>query len=537
MPVSPTYPGVYIQEVSSGVRTVAGVATSIAAFVGRTKRGPVNEPTACFNFGEFTRRFGGLWIDGTVGYAVNDFFTNGGGQCEIVRLFSPIDPDTDDGVARLTVNGLRLRATSPGAWGNQLRAVATDPAAADPAGAQGAADKYGLTVAELFDLTIEDLGTGAIEVFRSLTVGAGGGQRRVDRVLAEQSNLVRSELDANGIPDLTGAWTTPQDPPDALAAGVGTGGNDGNLLAADIDFTGEEDKKTGIYALKKADIFNLLVIPPDTRGGTVPRAVYEDAAQFCKAERALLIVDPPEGWDANPAEAAATAKAAQLDPDQAVLPLTYADYAALFFPRLRQRDPLSGGQMDVFPPSGAVAGVMARTDVNRGVWKAPAGLQATLSGVDGLTVKLTDEENGQLNPIGVNCLRSFPNIGRVVWGSRTLKGSDQLSDDYKYIPVRRLALFIEESLYRGTQWVVFEGNDEPLWAQIRLSVGTFMQRLFKQGAFQGKSQGQAYFVKCDGETTTQDDRNRGIVNIVVGFAPLQPAEFVIINIQQIRNAA
>jgi uncharacterized protein len=219
-----------------------------------------------------------------------------------------------------------------------------------------------------------------------------------------------------------------------------------------------------------------------------------------------------------------------------VLSLTYAANAALYFPRLRKRDPLRGGQMDVFVPCGAVAGVMARTDVNRGVWKAPAGMNATISGAEELTVKLTDDENGLVNPIGVNCLRSFPNLGRVVWGARTLRGSDQLSDDYKYVPVRRLALYIEESLYRGTQWVVFEPNDEPLWALIRLSVGAFMQRLFRQGAFQGASQREAYFVKCDSETTTQDDINRGIVNIVVGFAPLQPAEFVIISIQQIRSA-
>jgi phage tail sheath protein FI len=164
-------------------------------------------------------------------------------------------------------------------------------------------------------------------------------------------------------------------------------------------------------------------------------------------------------------------------------------------------------------------------------------MSATLAGVEGLTVKMTDEENGLLNPIGVNCLRSFPGTGLTVWGARTLRGSDQLSDDYKYLAVRRLALFIEESLYRGTQWVVFEGNDEPLWAQIRLSVGTFMQRLFKQGAFQGASPRDAYFVRCDASTTTQDDRNQGIVNIVVGFAPLLPAEFVVISIQQIRNAA
>ncbi len=207
--------------------------------------------------------------------------------------------------------------------------------------------------------------------------------------------------------------------------------------------------------------------------------------------------------------------------------------AALYFPRVIESDPLREGQLDFFVPCGIIAGIMTRTDSQRGVWKAPAGLDAALNGIQGLRVNLNDDENGTCNPLGINCLRSFPINGRVVWGARTLRGADQLGDEYKYVPVRRLALFIEESLYRGTQWVVFEPNDEPLWAQIRLNVGAFMQRLFRQGAFQGSTPSKAYFVKCDSETTTQNDINLGIVNIIVGFAPLKPAEFVIIKIQQI----
>src|SRR5262249_52846215 len=206
--------------------------------------------------------------------------------------------------------------------------------------------------------------------------------------------------------------------------------------------------------------------------------------------------------------------------------------SALFFPRLRQPNPKHDDQVEEFAPCGAVAGVFARTDAQRGVWKAPAGLDATLVGVPELSVALTDPENGELNPLGINCLRSMPAAGRVVWGARTLRGDDGLADEWKYVPVRRLALFLEESLYRGTQWVVFEPNDEPLWAQIRLNLGAFMQNLFRQGAFQGRTPREAYFVKCDKETTTQNDINLGIVNIVVGFAPLKPAEFVIIRIQQ-----
>ena len=172
---------------------------------------------------------------------------------------------------------------------------------------------------------------------------------------------------------------------------------------------------------------------------------------------------------------------------------------------------------------------MARTDGARGVWKAPAGIEAGIAGAAGISVPLTDAENGDLNPLGINCLRTFPVIGPVVWGARTLRGADVLADEYKYVPVRRLALFLEETLFRNTQWVVFEPNDEPLWAQIRTSIGAFMQDLFRQGAFQGSSPRDAYFVRCDGETTTQYDIDRGIVNIIVGFAPLKPAEFVVVS--------
>ena len=184
-------------------------------------------------------------------------------------------------------------------------------------------------------------------------------------------------------------------------------------------------------------------------------------------------------------------------------------------------------------PCGAVAGVFARTDTERGVWKAPAGLDATLVGVPALSVPLTDAENGELNPLGVNCLRTMPVAGRVVWGARTLQGDDRLASEWKYIPVRRTALFIEESLYRGTQWVVFEPNDEPLWAQIRLNVGASCTTCSARARSRARTPQEAYFVKCDKETTTQNDIDLGIVNIVVGFAPLKPAEFVVIKIQQI----
>ena len=207
-------------------------------------------------------------------------------------------------------------------------------------------------------------------------------------------------------------------------------------------------------------------------------------------------------------------------------------FAAVYFPRVRVADPLNQNRPRSLAPSGTMAGLYARTDGERGVWKAPAGTEVRLR-VQELDEVLTDPQNGVLNPLGVNCLRNFPVFGNISWGARTLDGADQIGSEWKYVPVRRLALFIEESLFRGTKWVVFEPNDEPLWSQIRLNVGAFMQRLFRQGAFQGQTARDAYLVKCDAETTTQADIDLGIVNILVGFAPLKPAEFVILRIQQL----
>jgi phage tail sheath protein FI len=279
----------------------------------------------------------------------------------------------------------------------------------------------------------------------------------------------------------------------------------------------DRGKRKGLYALESVDLFNLLCLPGITDAG-----VIADAVAYCNERRAFMIVDPPSNVDTVP-EMETLARGAGLPK---------SDHAAVYFPWVKIADPLRAGKLRATPPSGTIAGLYARTDGSRGVWKAPAGTEAVLTGVQAVTYALTDDENGVLNPRGVNGIRLFPVIGPVAWGARTLRGDDQLSDEYKYVPIRRLALFIEESLYRGTQWAVFEPNDEPLWAQIRLNLGAFMQNLFRQGAFQGRTPREAYLVKCDSETTTQNDINLGVVNILIGFAPLKPAEFVIIRIQQ-----
>ena len=301
-----------------------------------------------------------------------------------------------------------------------------------------------------------------------------------------------------------------------------------SLTPTDYYMAGPDGKK-GLKALEQlftvGGLFNLLCIPRLSSEDDLAASVLAEATAYCETRRAMFIVDPPKTWTA-----VATART-RFGSDTDNLPRSRN--AAVFFPRLRQPDPLKDGQLDSFAPSGLVAGVFARTDSQRGVWKSPAGLDAPLVGVSALSVPMTDDENGLLNPLGINCLRTFPVFGRVVWGARTLRGADDYADEYKYIAVRRTALFIEESLYRGLKSVVFEPNDEPLWAQIRLNVGAFMHNLFVQGAFQGSTAREAYLVKCDAETTTQNDINIGVVNIVVGFAPLKPAEFVVIKLQQL----
>jgi phage tail sheath protein FI len=269
---------------------------------------------------------------------------------------------------------------------------------------------------------------------------------------------------------------------------------------------------------KEVDIFNLMILPQTSPVQDITK-LYGNASVFCQQRRALLLMDAPVWPDVQTAAAGVPALRIGL----------VKDYSALYFPRLIINE---NGLQTAVGPTGAIAGLMARIDTSRGVWKAPAGAEADLRGIVGLEQRFSDAENGVLNPRAINTLRVFPD-GVVCWGARTMDGDDNSQSEYKYVPIRRLALFIEESLYRGLKWVVFEPNDEPLWAQIRLNVGAFMNSLFRQGAFQGAKATDAYFVKCDAETTTQDDRNRGIVNIWVGFAPLKPAEFVVLYLQQI----
>ncbi|HEY1218700.1 MAG: phage tail sheath C-terminal domain-containing protein [Bryobacteraceae bacterium] len=305
-------------------------------------------------------------------------------------------------------------------------------------------------------------------------------------------------------------------------------GNDGGAITP-AAYQGVELQRTGFWALDSVPLFNLMVLPGDgLNNETDWQAVRSAAAVYCASRRAFLLLDAPMGWTKNNL---LHAQASDVQNFRAAIGAP-TDSCAVFYPRVQVND---NGTLRYMGVSGIMAGVCAATDSARGVWSAPAGTNALLTGVTGLEVTLTDKQNGILNPLAVDCLRSF-SVGYVNWGARTVAGFDDTpDDDYKYMNVRRFALFLEESLYDGTQWVVFQNNADPLWAQIRMNVTAFMMNLFRQGAFAGTTPQTAFFVKCDAETTTPSDQNLGIVNIIVGFAPLKPAEFVVISIQQISN--
>lgn len=391
---------IYIQELPQS-HAIAGVPTSVTAFVGRAATGPVNAPSPITGWADFERLFGGLDASAPLGYAVRDFFQNGGGEAVIVRLVA--------------------------------------------AGADG---------------------------------GAGAG------------------------------------PP-----------------LSEADYLGSASARTGLYALDGVGLFNLLVIPPDQLPAVAPDpawrlAVYQAAARYCLQRRAFLIIDPPAAWTA--AYTAGNVAGIQITDLGGYGP--EGENAAVYFPSLIETDPLNGGAELTMAPSGAIAGIYARTDASSGVWKAPAGITDGALSVVGLELNLTDTDNGMLNPQGINVLRTFPVYGPVVWGARTLKGADQLGDDYKYVPVRRLLLYVEESLYRGLAWAALMPNDAELWTLLSQTVNVFMAGLYTQGAFVGSTAAGAYFVRCDATTTTPQDVANGVVNVEVGFAPVYPAEFISLTI-------
>jgi uncharacterized protein len=674
-----TYPGVYIEELPSGQNTITGVATSIAAFIGWTSQGPVGEAVMVESWLEYESLFGGLISGNYLGYAVYQFFLNGGSQAYIVRLYNTATAFA----TAATINNLPVSASNPGNWGNNIAIAISNVS----------------SVANTFNLQVFLLGAngtlGLVESYTNLSVSSTSSQF-APTIVNSQSNYIAittttpptsltlptttayytiagtvsggtfaagAVTQANtgatatfvglvgtpsamlikglsgGAADASDNWTgsgatfapsstpvqsmalipgtvtssTTFDPAGepvtqtqpggsttssayliaaspAAATGIATSGF---LLVAGLTGAAANSFSTWVGATSNAvftpsaspaptsaiplalaasqlgvtdtplqpagdpifrqqllgptsptapmtgyqllanvlPMFNLLCVPGQVNAGTIGQL-----QDFCATHRAFLIVDSPSLQNVSATDINKIANAGG-PVDENWLALTSGQYtsnAAYYFPWVSALDPLSG-QFALFPPSGFVAGNYAFTDSTRGVWKSPAGIDADLNTSTGLQYVMTDQQNGQLNPIAVNCLRQFPTFGNVIWGARTMAGADALGSQWKYLSIRRLALYIESSLYQGTQWAVFEPNAEPLWGQVRLSIGTFMQGLFLQGAFAGSTPQTAYFVKCDADNNPDSSVAIGILNITVGFAPLYPAEFVVIQIQQMIN--
>lgn len=514
MPSTLNAPGIYIEELPSGVHPIVGVSTSDTAFVDWFPRGPVGTPTRVTSFDEFTRIFGGLHAQSEASYAVLQYFQHGGAVAWVIRI-----NDSGDATSSVPIkdggspakNSLVVSASSPGKWGDRLEVAVT-----------ASGGTFSIFVREVADGRVVDS-----EVFRGLVRTAGAPHNAIDLVNAT-SRLIRLAAGVSTAGDPAGADATPtgdpleddtHDPYTPLAGGADT------TLSA----TGLGTKlDTAMRTLTSIEpfVFNILCIPAMAKLSAADQGSLVNAAStFCASQRAFLLVDPPETTTTATAAQGLLTTAAPATPN-----------AALYYPRLTMPDPLAEGRPRNIAPSGLVAGIYARTDATRGVWKAPAGIEAVAGGVT-LAVPVTEGDSASLNPLGINALRTLPVVGNVVWGARTLFGADTRANEWKYVPVRRTALYIEQSLNAGLKWVVFEPNDEPLWAQIRLNVGSFMQDLFRKGAFQGTTPREAYFVRCDKNTTTQSDIDKGVVNILVGFAPLKPAEFVVIQIQQMAGQA
>ncbi|MBV9547969.1 MAG: phage tail sheath family protein [Chloroflexi bacterium] len=546
MPPTLTYPGVYIEEIPSGVHTIIGVSTSNTAFVDYFAQGPVGVATRLTSWSDFVRQFGGLDAHSEASYAIQQYYLNGGQVAWVVRVApgaaaahadissGPAGSGSDSGPT--AAPSLTVSASSPGSWGNNLE-VLVQAITGDPA---------------RFNLLARLKAPGAkpndppltIETLRNLSMDPHDPRYAV-KVVNDQSTLIVI-ADPLNPPDAPTGSSGPLPNPRGWVPLGGNPGSDGAVPpnGDGVPVPGSQWQEAGVQALLDVfvpttptsplpldriapDIFNILCIPAAAKlGDQAATDIYVAALAYCQAKRAFLVIDPPDGLHITPPHSISE----WLDGG-----LRINSNGAVYYPNLVISDVQAQLRDRTVGPSGTIAGIYARTDTNRGVWKAPAGVEAVLVGAR-LPVKLADGDIGELNPEGINALRALPIIGEVCWGARTLLGADQLASEWKYVPIRRLALFLEESLFESTKWVVFEPNDEPLWASIRLNVGAFMHHLFVQGAFQGQTPRDAYFVKCDAETTTQADRDLGIVNIVVGFAPLKPAEFVIIQIQQIAGA-
>jgi uncharacterized protein len=504
------YPGVYVEEIDTGNKPIEGVSTSTVGFLGIAERGPT-VATYVTSYTEFIRSFGSYYKDSKgnqafLAYAVEGFFLNGGLRCWVARVTSLASAKT----ASVKLAEQQISATGPGAYGGQI-GYQIEAASLDPA--------------NLFKLTLYYWPTPALAAAKDKTTAAQVEQ--FDNLSPSPNSSTYYVGAVNGFSNLATLTQLTQARPANMAAialldgsGGGVKGDDGSALGI-ADFKGSDtdpENRTGLKALAAIDDISLLCCPDEGAIALPPGSppnkspVADELLAQCEDKKdrfAILQARQNAGVPATVLPSVASKRG----------------YAAFYYPWLRILDPKTNAALLV-PPGGHIAGIYARSDNNRNVAKDPANEQ--ILAIDSLQVPIDNQLQATLNPIGVNCLRYFRGQGNLVWGGRTV-ASDP---DWKYINVRRLFIFVEKSIERGTQWVVFEPNDEATWARVRRSVSDFLTGLWRDDMLQGARREDAFFVRCDRTTMTQADIDNGRLIMVIGIAPVKPAEFVIFRIGQ-----
>jgi phage tail sheath protein FI len=505
----PTYlsPGVYVEEIDSGSRPIEGVGTAVAAFVGLASRGPLHTPTLVTNWTQFTQAFGDFVEGSYLAHAVYGYFLNGGGACYVVRIGAESN-GSSGGVPELpqadtTLGGYKITAVSPGSEGEEITVDIEHPAEPDaPTDAFKLFVKRGGEVVEEYD-----------------KVSTKKGRQNVVTVVNPKSKLIQiEELPTKG------ELVRPEAGSTALA--MGTSPQEVKRLRPD-DYTGNSADRTGFGGLEAVDPVTMLCVPDlmaayqrgmlDLEG---VQAVQLGMIAHCElmGDR-VAILDTPPGLNADQVREWRMDKTGY-----------DSKYATLYWPWIKVFDPPTGQNVFV-PPSGHMAGIWGRSDDTRGVHKAPAN--EVVRGAISLEINLTKAEHDLLNPNGINCIRAFSGRGIRVWGARTLSSDPA----WRYINIRRLFNYLEESILEGTEWSVFEPNDYALWAKIRRTIASFLVNEWRKGALFGLTPDQAFYVKCDEETNPAESIDAGMVVCEVGIAPVKPAEFVIFHLSQYSGGA
>jgi len=527
-------PGVFVEEVSSGIKPIEGVGTSTGAFVGRARKGPINKPVLITNATQFTTVFGSLHKDYNLGYGVGNFFGEGGTKCYVVRVFKHAAGGAQDADRARTVLSQKLRvlALNEGEWGNNIFVKVVAPAF-DPDDPDNINDpKFGLRVFYKKNAGPEvNEEKDVVEAFDRLSMKELTADNLPNPFHVEnQINSKSAFIEVDDITDQTS-------PPDNSTSPVKlVGGGEGAPLDLPTDFTGHSTNAPGVglLAFDTVDDINIVAIPDlfsSALSREEARIATQEGIKYCENRKdCFFVADCPPGL--NPTQVREY-KQARGDFAQDAGSAFNSTFGALYYPWVKVFDPLRGKAID-FPPSASVAGVYSATDISRGVHKAPAGIvEGRLKTIVGIERDVTKGEHETLNPNGINVIRNFPEGGLVIWGARTVSADPE----WKYVNVRRLFLFLEESIDEGTQWVVFEPNDPILWARIVRNVSAFLRIQWLEGKLVGNKAEEAFFVKCDAETNPQESVDLGRVITVIGVAPSKPAEFVIFRIMQKRPGA